>query len=123
VTFVGAAASQNTLTVTGSARIKARGGITSAALAKAAAEGIVAALNRYSAIIPIGGLDQNGLGVGIVYADDFQAVAASGYPGLYDVGLTIPATDQGIGAGNVVTVYSIAGDGLGSGSWTITVVP
>jgi hypothetical protein len=123
VTFVGAAASQNTLTVTGSARIKARGGITSAALAKAAAEGIVAALDRYSSIIPIGGLDQNGLGVGIVYADDFQAVAASGYPGLYDVGLTVPATDQGIGAGNVVTVYSIAGDGLGSGNWVITVVP
>jgi hypothetical protein len=123
MTFVGLPAIENTTTVKGTAKIRARGGVPSATLKRLAAEGICASLARYSATLPIGGLDQDPVTHnGVLYADDLQAVAASGYAGIYDVHITNPAADQGFAVGNVIILASAAGDGAGSRDWTVTVV-
>jgi hypothetical protein len=119
ITFTGYAATPNTIHVVGTAKIKARIGIT----AQAVAEGIVASLVENGELIPIGGVDQIS-NAGVVYTSDLEAYARAGYPGLYDVVVTTPAgLSTAIAVGNVPVIQSDAGDGLGSADWTVTVVP
>lgn len=119
ITFTGHAATVTTIHVVGTAKIKARIGIT----AQAVAEGIVAALVENGRIIPVGGVDQIA-NAGVVYTSDLEAFAREGYKGLYDVVVTTPGgASTAIAAGHVPVIQSVAGDGLGSGDWTVTVVP
>lgn len=119
ITFTGQAAIATSIHVQGTGKIKARFGVT----AQAVAEGMVAALTRNGKVIPIGGVDQVA-GAGVVYTNDLEAFARSGYDGLYDVKVTTPAgASTAITVGHVPVLTSVAGDGLGSADWTITVVP
>jgi phage-related baseplate assembly protein len=119
ITFTGFAATETTIHVVGTARIKARIGLT----AQAVAEGIVAALVANGKTIPVGGVDQVA-NAGVVYTGDLEAFARSGYRGVYDVVITTPAgLSTGIAEGHVAVIQSDPGDGLGSGDWTVTVVP
>lgn len=119
ITFTGYAATPVSLHVVGTAKIKARIGLT----AQAVAEGIVASLVANGKTIPVGGVDQVA-NAGKVYTSDLEAFARAGYKGLYDVVVTTPAgLSTAIDAGEVAVIQSDAGDGLGSGDWTITVVP
>jgi hypothetical protein len=118
ITFTGYAATPTIIHVVGTAKIKARIGIT----AQAVAEGIVAALVANGKTIPIGGVDQV-TNAGKVYTSDLEAFARAGYKGLYDVVVTTPAgLSTAIAAGEVPVIQSDAGDGLGSGDWTVTLV-
>jgi hypothetical protein len=119
ITFSGFAATPTVIHVVGTAKIKARIGIT----AQAVAEGIVAALVANGKTIPVGGVDQVS-NSGKVYTSDLEAFARSGYAGLYDVVVTTPAgLSTTIPLGCVAVIQSVAGDGLGSDDWTVTVVP
>lgn len=119
ITFSGFAASTVSIHVAGTAKIKARIGVTAAAVAQA----IVAALTKNGKTIPIGGVDQIA-GAGVVYTVDLQAFARSGFQGLYDVVVTTPGgPTTAIPVGNVPVISSVAGDGLGSGDWIVTIVP
>lgn len=119
ITFTGFAATPTTIHVIGTARIKARIGIT----AQAVAEGIVASLVANAKTIPVGGVDQIA-NAGVVYTGDLEAFARQGYAGLYDVIITTPAgLSTAIAEGHVAVIQSVAGDGLGSDDWTVTVVP
>jgi hypothetical protein len=119
ITFTGFAATPAVIHVVGTAKIKARIGIT----AQAVAEGIVASLVANGKTIPIGGVDQIA-NAGVVYTSDLEAFARAGYTGLYDVVVTTPAgLSTPIAVGNVPVIQSVAGDGLGSDDWTVTVVP
>jgi Baseplate J-like protein len=118
-TFTGYAATPVTIHVVGTAKIKARIGLT----AQAVADGIVASLVANGKTIPVGGVDQVA-NAGVVYTSDLEAFARAGYRGLYDVVVTTPAgLSTAIGVGEVPVIQSDAGDGLGSGDWTVTVVP
>lgn len=120
ITFDGFAATNTAIHVVGTAKIKSAPGVT----AIAAAQGIVAALAAAAKGIPIGGVDQDGGGAGVVYTSDIEGYARGGYAGLYDVRITTPAgASTAIAVGHVPVLSSTAGDGLGSGDWVITVVP
>lgn len=119
ITFTGHAAITTTIHVVGTARIKSRIGIT----AQAVAQGIVASLVANGKTIPVGGVDQIA-NAGVVYTGDLEAFARAGYTGVYDVVVTTPAgLSTAIAAGHVAVIQSVAGNGLGSGDWTVTVVP
>ena len=119
ITFTGYAATPAIIHVVGTAKIKARIGLT----AQIVAEGIVASLVANGKAIPVGGVDQV-VNAGVVYTSDLEAFARAGYAGLYDVVVTTPAgASTAIAAGEVPIIQSVAGDGLGSGDWTVTVVP
>ncbi|HMI84873.1 MAG TPA: baseplate J/gp47 family protein [Polyangiaceae bacterium] len=119
ITFTGYAAIPTIIHIEGSAKIKARIGIT----AQAVAEGIVASLVANGKTIPVGGVDQVA-NAGVVYTSDLEAFARAGYRGLYDVVVTTPAgLSTAIPSGHVPVLQSVAGDGLGSGDWFVTVVP
>lgn len=113
ITFTGAAATEVSIHVVGSGKIRARAGVTEAAV-KAA---IVAALEDAFAEFPIGGVDQDGAGAGVIYTTDLQAVAARAYPGLYDVLVTTPA-----GATTALTFGQVATPNTVAGDWTVTIV-
>lgn len=119
ITFTGLAAIATTIHVVGTAKIKARIGIT----AQAVAQGIVASLVANGKSIPVGGVDQIA-NAGVVYTRDLEAFARAGYSGLYDVVVTTPAgLSTAIAVGHVPVIQSVAGNGLGSADWTVTVVP
>jgi hypothetical protein len=119
ITFTGYAATPAVLHVVGTAKIKARIGIT----AQAVAEGMVAALVANGKTIPVAGVDQVA-NAGVVYTSDLEAFARSGYPGVYDVVVTTPAgASTALAVGVVAVIQSVAGDGAGSDDWTVTVVP
>lgn len=119
ITFTGYAAVPTTIHVVGTAKIKARIGVT----AQAVAEGIVAKLVADAKALPVGGVDQVA-NAGVVYTSDLEASARAGYKGLYDVVVSTPAgASTAIAVGHVPVIQSVAGDGLGSADWTITVVP
>jgi hypothetical protein len=119
ITFTGFAAISTVIHVVGTAKIKAKIGVT----AQAVADGLVAALIANGKTTPVGGVDQV-VGAGVVYTRDLEAFARSGYPGVYDVIITTPAgLSTAIAVGHVPVIQSVAGDGLGSDDWTITVVP
>ncbi len=131
ITYYGTAAVAVPITVTGTAKIKRRSGMTDADLRQAAANGIANAspatgplgsLVLYFQALPIGGVDQTA-GAGVVYKTDIQGAARLGYPGLYDVQLSLPSGDTSLAVGHVATLISVPGDGNGSGNWTIQVVP
>jgi hypothetical protein len=119
ITFTGYAATNVNIHVVGTAKIKSRIGLT----AQAVAEGIVASLVKNGKTIPVAGVDQVA-NAGKVYTSDLEAFARAGYPGLYDVVVTTPAgASTSLLEGEVAVLQSDAGDGLGSGDWTVTVVP
>lgn len=110
VTFNEYKATDVTVTVVGTGRLL-NGGATAIAAAKTA---IVEALQDYFESFPIGGLDQTA-GAGFLYTDDIEAIAATAYPGLYNVQVTTPAGASTALAEGHVAVLSTA-----VGSWTIT---
>ncbi|SRR6266404_2197255 len=118
ITYTGVAATTDTLHVVGTAKIKARIGVTAAAVAQA----IVASLVANGKKIPIGGVDQVA-GAGVVYTKDLERFAGEGFAGIYDVAVSTPAgLTTNVAVGHVTAINSVAGDGLGSGDWTITLV-
>ncbi len=118
ITFNGVSATPDTLHVAGTAKIKARAGVTRAAVAA----GMVASLVTNGKEIPIGGVDQVA-GAGVVYTRDLEAYARAGYDGVYDVIVTTPAgLSTALAVGHVAVIDSAAGDGAGSGDWVITLV-
>lgn len=119
ITFTGYAATPVNVHVVGTGKIKARIGLT----AQVVAEGIVASLVANGKTIPVAGVDQIA-NAGKVYTSDLEAFARAGYRGLYDVVVTTPAgLSTALAEGEVAVIQSDAGDGLGSGDWTVTVVP
>jgi hypothetical protein len=120
ITYTGVAASQTTIHVVGTAKFKARIGVT----AQQIAEGIVASLVANGKKIPIGGVDQDAGGNGVVYTSDLEGYARSGFEGVYNVVVSTPAgASTAMLVGHVPVIQSAAGDGLGSGDWTVTIVP
>lgn len=116
ITFNGSAAGFVTVHVRGTAKIKNRAGVTG----QAVAEGIVAALTVYFETVEIGGLDQVA-GSGVLYTVDLAGIGRDGYPGTYDLVLSLPGgATTAISVGAVPVLQSVAGDGAGSGDWTIT---
>lgn len=114
ITFTGAGATETNIPVVGTARIKATTGLDVAEVRAA----IVSALTEYWPTIPIGGFDQDGSGNGVLYTRDIEAVAKSGYNGLYNVTVTTPSgSSTAITAGHVATLTTT------TSNWTITVVP
>ncbi len=119
ITFTGVAATSTTIHVVGTARIKAKLGLTAALVA----QGIVASLAANAKKLPIGGVDQVA-GAGVVYTSDLEGYARDGFAGLYDVIVTTPGgASTAIPVGHVPVITSVAGDGLGSGDWVVTLVP
>lgn len=119
ITFTGFAATPTVIHVVGTAKIKSKIGIT----AQAVAEAMVAKLIELSKTMPVGGMDQVA-GAGVVYTDDLESFARAGYPGVYAVHVSTPASlSTALAVGHVAVIDSAAGDGLGSADWTITVVP
>ncbi len=117
ITFAGVAATATSIHVVGTARMKAKTGVTAAAVAQA----IVAALAAKAKAIPVGGMDQDSGGNGVVYTSDLRQYAGDSFDGLYDIVISTPAgASTAITVGHVATINSVAGDGLGSGDWTIT---
>ncbi|MEI8257734.1 MAG: baseplate J/gp47 family protein [Deltaproteobacteria bacterium] len=112
----GIAAVATSIHVAGSVSVRARAGVTSAALQTAVKAAIVSALGDWFKTIEIGGFDRV-LGAGVVYTADLQSIARGAYPGLYDVDVTTPgATTTAITLGHVATLNSVAAD------WTVAVV-
>jgi hypothetical protein len=126
ITFNGSSATVTTIHVAGTCKIRQRdlGGLSTAAGQAAVALGITRALTAYSPTIPIGGLDQDGTGSGVVYGRDLEAAGRGGYAGIYDLKVTTPATEStALTFGHVATLSSTPGNGNGSGDWVVTVVP
>lgn len=114
ITFTGTGATETNISVVGTARIKATTGLDLETVRAA----IVTALTEYWPTIPIGGFDQDGGGNGVLYTRDIEAVAKSGYNGLYNVTVTTPSgSSTAITAGHVATLTTVAAN------WTITIVP
>lgn len=111
-TYTGQAATETSIHVAGTGKIKARPGVSRGAVIDA----ILRALAKLFAQYPIGGRDQDGSGNGTFYAADIHGVAATAFPGLYDVVLSSPA-DTALVVGHVGTLNSLVID------WTIAVVP
>jgi hypothetical protein len=87
---------------------------------------MASAVDAYAPTIPIGGFDLSTHGsliYGYIYRSDLEAVARSGYEGLYDVVCSLPATaDTRVDLGRVAVLQTTAGDGVSTGDWIITVV-
>lgn len=112
----GIAAIETTVHVAGSVSVRARAGMTSAALQAAVKAAIVSALGDWFATVEIGGFDRVN-GAGVVYTADLQSIARGAYPGLYDVVVSAPAAvTTAIALGHVATLDSVASD------WTVSVV-
>lgn len=116
ITFTGVAATATTIHVAGSVKIKAKAGVTAAAVKLA----ILLALGRkFSSndFAPIGGLDQTA-GAGFIYTVDIQSVVAAAFPGIYDPVISAPGgASTAIALGHVPVLDSDALD------WLVTVVP
>lgn len=118
ITFTGLAATPVAMHIVGTARIRQRPGVTAAVVAAA----IVANLVKEFKAIPIAGVDRVS-GAGVIYRADIQSMARAGFDGLYDVEILTPGSSTfALAEGQVATVNSVPGNGLGSGDWTITVV-
>lgn len=112
----GIAAIETSIHVAGSVSVRARAGMTSAALQSAVKAAIVSALGDWFATVEIGGFDRVG-GAGVIYTADLQSIARGAYPGLYDVVVSDPAgVTTAITLGHVAVLDSVAAD------WTVTVV-
>jgi hypothetical protein len=110
ITFSGVAASNVSIHVVGTASIKARPGLTSAIVKTAIINALAAAFETFE----IGGSDQTA-GAGVIYTDDLHAIAATAYPGLYNVVITTPGgATTALALGHVATLNSVVGD------WAVT---
>lgn len=117
ITFTGVAATPLSILVAGTARIKARLGVTMLAVQTAMADGSIA----FGEVLPIGGVDQDGSGNGVVYPKDIEdaagsAARAAGFD-VYAVTIALPASTVAVPAGNV-PVISCAPI-----NWAVTIVP
>lgn len=113
ITYSGVAANETVVHVAGTARIQNRPGLTQAQIIS----GILAALVKAWPAIPLGGYDRSPQGAGFVYRNDVEAIARSGFAGLYDVEVTSLGETTSIVAGGVATLQS------GEGDWAVTLVP
>lgn len=113
ITYTGVAATEVLIAVTGTARIKAGPGVVSATVRQAIVDALVAAFPTF----PIGGVDQVA-GAGVIYTTDLRSIAATAYPGLYDVLTTTPA-----GASTALAVGQMATYAGVIANWTLTIVP
>jgi hypothetical protein len=102
----GAAAIAVTITIAGTAKIKARPGVTGSALIALAQQAIADQLdlppNGTFPNIPIGGVDQVA-GAGVVYRSDLQDDIRDAADGMYAVNLTLPGFTVPIPEGFVAT--------------------
>jgi hypothetical protein len=112
ITFVGEAATEQSLSVQGTARVRASSGVSTATLAALAA----AAVEEYAASIPIGGVDRVA-GAGVLYTRDLEDAVRRAVPSLYAVQVTSPSgASTAVSAGQVVVISSTSSD------WTVTAV-
>lgn len=111
ITFTGTGALETNIHVMGTARIKLVPGIDTDAI-KAA---MVARLAEDWELIPIGGVDQDGTGAGVIYIADVEGIVRGSYPGLYNVDCGLDGS-WAVPAGHVAVLQNSAAD------WTITVV-
>lgn len=88
----GAAAIATNITIAGTAKIKARAGVTGSALIALAQQAIAERLDTVTfPALPIGGLDQVA-GAGVIYTSDLADEVRDSTDGIYGVTLTSPAT-------------------------------
>lgn len=90
-TYIGAAATETTITVVGTATIKRVKGMSDSDLKAAAEAASDAAIVAYFKRTDIGGNNQTA-GAGVVATSDLVAASGSSYPGLHGVALSSPAT-------------------------------
>ena len=110
ITYTGQSATVDTLAVAGAVSIKARSGVTAAAVRA----GILKALAEYQKKIPIGGFDRDSSGNGVVYTQDLAAAARSGFDGIYNVSAVVfHGISTAVFAGHVVAITSSLSD------WTV----
>lgn len=115
ITYTGHAAVATSITVTGTARIKARAGVDSATLKTTAEAAILARLALYFAALEIGGVEQTA-GSGFVYTADLIGEIHAAYSGLYAEALSSPSgSSTTIALGHVATLN-------GASAVTVTVV-
>src|SRR5512147_332953 len=106
----GAAAIAHPITVAGTAKIKARAGLSGADLVVLAQQDIATQLDTITFPgMPIGGLDQVA-GAGVVYRSDLQDDIRDASAGMYAVNLTLPATATvALAVGEVATHVVVPG--------------
>ncbi len=113
-TYSTQAATETSVIVVGSARIKAkdRAGVSDADIQAA----IVAALSAYFSVFPVSGLDPVTPGAaGVMYRNDLECVVRDAFPGLYGITVSTPATATvAILWGHVATIVTTMDD------WSIT---
>lgn len=112
ITYSGSAATETVIQVAGTARIKNRPGLNRTTIINSMLQQIIAAQKTF----PIGGLDQNEAGSGYVYRNDLEAIARSGFFGLYDVEVTSIDYRVVIPTGHVAVFASSVSD------WSVTLV-
>ena len=113
ISYTGDAAVEVPIPVTGTAKLKDGAGVSE----DDAKQAIVDALTAYGATFPIGGVDQDVDGNGMLYTEDLQVVAGSAYPGLYSLAITAPAgASTALAFGRVAVLSTVPGD------WTVTLV-
>lgn len=112
ITFTGTGAIETTVHVVGTARIKQVAGLDVATV-KAA---MVSKLAEQWELFPIGGVDRDGTGAGVIYIADIEGIARSAYAGLYNVDCGLDGYFS-IPAGHVAVLQNAVSD------WTVTVVP
>lgn len=102
----GAAAIAVNISIVGTAKVKARPGVTGADLIVLAQEAIRTRLSTVTfPALPIGGLDQV-LGAGSVYRQDLADEVYDSFDGIYRVELTSPAATTAIAEGRVPVLVS-----------------
>jgi hypothetical protein len=106
----GAPAIAHPITIAGTAKIKARAGVSGSDLIALAQQDIATQLDTVTFPgIPIGGLDQVA-GAGVVYRSDLQDDIRDASAGMYAVNLTLPATAiVALAVGEVATHIVIPG--------------
>jgi len=110
--YTGQAASEVPISVGGTAKLASYAGASVADAKQAIVDALTAAFATYD----IGGKDRVA-GAGKLYTNDFQAVAANAYKGLYDLEVTTPVADEtALAKGNVGTITTTVGD------WSVTLV-
>jgi len=112
ITYTGQAATEVTVSVAGTAKVKAAPGVTTALVRAAILEALAKLFKAY----PIGGRDQVA-GAGVMYTTDIHGAVATSYPGLYNAVVTTPAgATTALDEGEVAKLDSDAAD------WTVTLV-
>lgn len=114
ITFTGASATATLINATGTAKIKNRAGLpTNEEIRQIIANAVKDAFKTF----PIGGVDQDVDGNGVIYKVDLQAIAAAAFPGLYNVVITSP-----IGASTAIAAGHVATENQEADDWVLTIV-